>query len=98
MFIMHLSFASPWVDPRDTPEEPTSTQGGWYRFGISSFLAWKGTCLVLKTTSLDHGDIPTGFVRGSATGKVKSALPVRKCAKSVQKNWIHFFVIFANEK
>ena len=32
------------------------------------------SCLVLETTSLDHGDMPTGFVRGSATGKVKSAL------------------------
>ena len=51
---------------------------------------------------LDHGDILTGFVRGSATGKVKSALPgtmvdVWKWAKGVQKNWIHLF-IFANEK
>ena len=33
-----------------------------------------GSCLVLERTSLDHEDIPTGFVRGSATGKVKSAL------------------------
>ena len=36
-------------------------------------------------------------------GKVKSTLPgtmldVWKWAKSVQKNWIHLFVIFANEK
>ena len=35
----------------------------------------EGSCLVLETTLLDHGDIPTGFVRGSATGKVKRALP-----------------------
>ena len=25
---MHLLFASPWVDPGDTLEEPTGTQGG----------------------------------------------------------------------
>ena len=31
--------------------------------------------MVLEKTSLDHGDIPAGFVRGSATGKVKIALP-----------------------
>ena len=35
----------------------------------------EGSCFALETTLLDHGDIPTGFVRGSATGKVKSALP-----------------------
>ena len=31
--IMPLSFASPWVDPRDIPEEPTGTQGEWHSFG-----------------------------------------------------------------
>ena len=39
------------------------------------FSTGEGSCLVFETTSLDHGDIPTGFVRGSGTGKVKSALP-----------------------
>ena len=34
-----------------------------------------GSCFALEMTLLDHGDIPTGFVRGSVTGKVKSALP-----------------------
>ena len=29
---MHLSFASPWVDPRDTPAEPTGTQGAVAQF------------------------------------------------------------------
>ena len=57
----------------------------------------------MEMTLLGHGDIPTRFVRDSATGKVKNALPgtmviVRKCVKSVPKNWIPFFVIFANEK
>ena len=70
---MHLSFASPWVDPRDIPGEPMGTQGEWYSFGISFFSVGEGSCLILGTTSLDHGDIPTGFVRGSGTGKVKSA-------------------------
>ena len=36
--------------------------------------AGKGSCLVLETTLPNRGDIPTGFVRGNATGKVKSAL------------------------
>ena len=39
------------------------------------FPAGEGSCLVLETTSVDHGDIPTGFVRDSATGKVRNALP-----------------------
>ena len=38
------------------------------------FPAGEGSCLVLETTSLNHGDIPTGFVLYSGTGKVKSAL------------------------
>ena len=71
---MHLLFASLWVDLRDTPEEPTGSQGGWYSFGISFFPAGEGSCLVLETTSLNHGETPTGFVRGSATAKVKNAL------------------------
>ena len=33
----------------------------WYSFGISFFPAGEGSCLVLETTSLDHGDIPTGL-------------------------------------
>ena len=36
--------------------------GGWYSFSISFFPVGDGSCLVLETTSLDHGDIPTGFV------------------------------------
>ena len=77
---MRLSFASPWVDrvdPRGTTGEPTGGQpeGKWSSFDIPFFLAGEGSCLVLKMTSVDHGDLPTGFVRGSATGKVKNALP-----------------------
>ena len=49
--------------PRDTPEEPTGTQGEWHSLDISLFPLGKGSCLVLETTSLDHGDIQTGFVR-----------------------------------
>ena len=66
--IRQLLFASPWVDPWDTPEEPRGTQGGMVQFGISFFLAGEGSCLVLDTSSLDHGDIPTGFVRGGLAG------------------------------
>ena len=70
----NLSFTSPWVDSWDTPGEPTGTQGEWYSFGISFFPVGAGNCAVLGTTSLDQGDGPTGFVRVSGTGKVKSAL------------------------
>ena len=62
----------------------------WYSFGVSFFPAGEGSCLVLETTSLDHGDIPTGFVRGSETGKVNSDLPgtmvtVKMSKKSAKK-------------
>ena len=40
------------------------TQGEWYSFGISFFPDGEESCLVLETTSLDHGDIPIRFVRG----------------------------------
>ena len=59
---MHLSFASPWVEARDTPGEPTGTKGEWYSFGISFIHVGEGSCLVLETTSLYYEDIPTGFV------------------------------------
>ena len=62
------------VDPRDTLGEPTGTQEERYSFGISFFPAGEGSCLVLETTLLDHGDIPMGFVRDSRTGKMKTAL------------------------
>ena len=95
---MHLAFGSMWVDPRDSPGEPMGMVQFWYFF----FPVGEGSCLVLETALLDHGNIPKGFARGSATGKVKSALPgtmvdVWKWAKSVQKNLMHLFVIFANE-
>ena len=38
-------------------------------FFISFFPAGEGSCLVLETTSLDHGDIPKGFVRVLVNGK-----------------------------
>ena len=33
----------------------------WSSSGISFFPVRKGSCVVLETTSVDHGDIPTGF-------------------------------------
>ena len=36
--VMHLSFASPWVDPR----EPTGVQGEWHSFGTSFFPLGEG--------------------------------------------------------
>ena len=100
---MHLSFASPWVDSLDIPGEPTGTQGKWHSFVCFFFPAGEGICLVLETTSHDHGDIPTGFDQGTATGTVKNTLPgtmvdVWKWEKSVEKNSIYLFVLFANVK
>ena len=49
---VHLSFASPWVDPRDIPDNPLEARGN-------------GTVLVFLfclLTLLDHGDLPTGFL------------------------------------
>ena len=46
-----------------TPGEPTGTQGKWCSFDISFFSTEEGSCLVLETTSLDHGDIPKRFGR-----------------------------------
>ena len=57
---MHLSFSSPWVDPRDIPGEPRGN-GTVLVFLFSP--AGERNCLVLETTSLEHGNIPTGFVR-----------------------------------
>ena len=73
---MQLSLAFRLVDPWDTLGEPRGTQGWMVQFGTYFFLAWEGSCLILDTTPLDHRDIsrgyidiPTGFVRGSVTGK-----------------------------
>ena len=57
-------FFLPW----GRPGKLTGVQGEWYRFGISFFSAGEGSCLVLETTSLDHGDMPTGFVRVLISG------------------------------
>ena len=56
-----------------TPGTPSGNPGGRVQFWYFFFPKGGGSCLVSKTTLLDHGDIPTGFARGSATGKVKSA-------------------------
>ena len=66
--LMHLSFAFPWIDPWDTPREPTGTQEEWNGVGISFFPTGQGSCLVLESSLLDHEDIPTGFVRVLAGG------------------------------
>ena len=75
----------PLGHPRGTHGNPWGIVQFWYFF----FPAGEGSCLALEMTSLNHGDIPTGFVRGSATDKVKSApgtmVDMRKWAKSVQK-------------
>ena len=77
---MHWSFAYPWADPEYTPSE---THGNpvemvvmvqyWYSFFPPR---GRGVVYFKSIFFLDLGDIPTGFVLGSATGKVKSTLPV----------------------
>ena len=69
LHFMHLSFASLWSIPR----EPTETQGEWNSFSMSFIPT--GELFSFGNNFADHGDIPMGFVRGIATGKVKSALP-----------------------
>lgn len=96
---MYLSFASSRVDPRGTH----GYTGGMVQYCISFFSATegKGSCLALKTTSLDHGDIPMGLVRGSATGKVIYLLPRSMCydeEKVCKKNGYICLLFFANEK
>lgn len=59
------SFASSWIYPRDTHGNPDGM--------VHFYPAGEGSCLVLETTSLDHGDVPSGYVRGSGTSEVKSA-------------------------
>ena len=49
---MQLSFASTWVDPRDTPRQPTGTQRECYSFDISFFPVGERSCLSLKN---DYG-------------------------------------------
>ena len=60
--IVHLSFAFLWFDPPDTSRNPTELSHQ-FQFGISSFPTGEGSFLVLETTSLNHGNIPTRFVR-----------------------------------
>jgi len=69
---MHLSFASSRVELRDTPGGTHESSGGMVQFYYFNILAGEGSCLVLETISLDHRDIPTGFVRDRARGKEKS--------------------------
>ena len=85
--------------------EPMGSPGEWSRFGISFFPAGEGSWLVSETTFMDHGDIPTGFVWGSATDKRKNASPgsvldVRKRAswKSEQKKMRTFLCYFCQRK
>ena len=49
----------------DTPGEPTGTQEEWYSLG-TSFSPRGRKLLALETTSLDYGNIPTGFIRVSS--------------------------------
>ena len=53
--------------PQRTHGKPAGVVQFWYFF----FPRGGGSCLVLETTSLDLGDIPTGFVLGGATREVK---------------------------
>ena len=65
---MNLLIASLWVDPRDTPGEPTGTHknpGEMVKFWYFFFPRGRGE---LFSFSLDRGNIPTGFVRLLVSG------------------------------
>ena len=64
---MHLPFASTWSTPETPPGNPREPRGNGIVLACLFLAAWEGSRLVLEKISLDHGDIPTGFVRGSAT-------------------------------
>ena len=54
-----------------TSGHPWGTRGnprGMVQFWYFLFAAGEGSCLVLETTSLDHGDIPTGLLRVLVSG------------------------------
>ena len=71
---MHLSFAFQWVYPREPRGNGT----------VLVFLFSHGGGELF--TSPDHGGIPTGFVRGSGTAKVKVLYLVRwSMCKNEQK-------------
>ena len=53
--VMHLSFASPWVDPREPRRNGTVLIFLFFPMGERS-------CLVLETNSLSNENILTGFV------------------------------------
>ena len=59
---------------RRSPGHPWEARGNGVVL-VFLFPAGEGSCLVLETTLVDHEDIPTGLVRGSATDKVINALP-----------------------
>ena len=59
--------------------EPKAIQGEWHSFGISFFPVREGSCLVLKTKSLNHGENQfPGVSRGSKHGDAND-----KCISTV---------------
>ena len=64
----------------------------WCSFGVSFLPRGGGELFSFETTSLDHGDVPSGYVRGSGTREVKSAsmVDVWKC-KSIGCICLLFF-------
>ena len=59
------SMGRSWVDPRGTD----LNQGGHGTvLAFPFFPAGKASCFLSETTSLDHGDIPTGFGRLLVSG------------------------------
>ena len=47
------------------PEPEGMVQFWWF------FAAGEGSCLVLETTSLDHGDVLRGYIRGTGRSEVE---------------------------
>ena len=65
---MHSLFSSLWVDPGTLLQNPQEPRGSGTVLVFPFFPTGEGNCLVLETTLLDLGDIPTGFVQGSGIG------------------------------
>ena len=57
-----IAVVRPLGHPQGTHRNPGGTVQLWYFF----FPVGEESCLVLETTRLDHGNIPTGFVRVSS--------------------------------
>ena len=74
---LYLSSTSLWVNPRDTPRtgNPREPRRNGTVLVSPFFPRGEGQVSFQNDFAGPLGHMPTGFVRSSATGKVKTALP-----------------------